>query len=156
MKLDADRLDALRSAHEADGARRSKRHSVRVEDYLEVLHELELVEGRAKPARIAESLAVARPSVTKMLQRLDEEGLVEYKRYHGALLTEEGRKAAANLRERHSLLVRFLIVLGVDEETAHIDTEGIEHHFHDKTLDALRKLVEKAETDSDWWEFRNR
>ena len=64
MKLDADRLDALRSAHEADGARRSKRHSVRVEDYLEVLHELELVEGRAKPARIAESLAVARPSVT--------------------------------------------------------------------------------------------
>ena len=47
--MDGERLDALRSAHEADGARRSKRHSVRVEDYLEVLHELELVEGRAKP-----------------------------------------------------------------------------------------------------------
>ena len=123
--MDAERLEALRSAHQADGVRRSKRHSVRVEDYLEVLHELELVEGRAKPARIAESLAVARPSVTKMLQRLDEEGLVEYKRYHGAVLTRKGRIAAANLRERHSLLVRFLIVLGVDEETAHIDTEGI-------------------------------
>ena len=66
--MDAERLEALRSAHQADGVRRSKRHSVRVEDYLEVLHELELVEGRAKPARIAESLAVARPSVTKMLQ----------------------------------------------------------------------------------------
>ena len=78
--MDAERLAALRSAHQADGVRRSKRHWVRVEDYLEVLHELELVEGRAKPARIAESLAVARPSVTKMLQRLDEEGLVEYKR----------------------------------------------------------------------------
>ena len=89
MNLDAERLEALRSAHQADGVRRSKRHSVRVEDYLEVLHELELVEGRAKPARIAESLAVARPSVTKMLQRLDEEGLVEYKRYHGAVLTRE-------------------------------------------------------------------
>ena len=70
--MDAKRLDALRSAHEADESRRSRRHSIRVEDYLEVLHELELVEGRAKPARIAESLAVARPSVTKMLQRLDE------------------------------------------------------------------------------------
>ena len=123
--MDVERLEALRSAHQADGVRRSNRHSVRVEDYLEVLHELELVEGRAKPARIAESLAVARPSVTKMLQRLDEEGLVEYKRYHGAVLTREGRLAAASLRERHSLLVRFLIVLGVDEETAHIDTEGI-------------------------------
>ena len=123
---------------EADGVRRSKRHSVRVEDYLEVLHELELVEGRAKPARIAESLAVARPSVTKMLQRLDEEGLVEYKRYHGAVLTRRRQISRGNLRERHSLLVRFLIVLGVDEETAHIDTEGIEHHFHEKTLDALR------------------
>ena len=153
--MDAKRLDALRSAHEADESRRSKRHSIRVEDYLEVLHELELVEGRAKPARIAESLAVARPSVTKMLQRLDEEGLVEYKRYHGAILTEEGRLAASNLRERHSLLVRFLIVLGVDEETAHIDTEGIEHHFHEETLDALRNLVEKAETDPDWWGSRN-
>ena len=155
MNLDAERLEALRSAHQADGVRRSKRHSVRVEDYLEVLHELELVEGRAKPARIAELLAVARPSVTKMLQRLDEEGLVEYKRYHGAVLTREGRIAAARLRERHSLLVRFLIVLGVDEETAHIDTEGIEHHFHEKTLVALRRLVEKAETDPDWWESRN-
>ena len=153
--MDAERLEALRSAHQADGVRRSKRHSVRVEDYLEVLHELELVEGRAKPARIAESLAVARPSATKMLQRLDEEGLVEYKRYHGAVLTREGRLAAESLRERHSLLVRFLIVLGVDEETAHIDTEGIEHHFHEKTLDALRRLVEKAETDPGWWESRN-
>jgi len=153
--LDAERLEALRSAHQADGVRRSKRHSVRVEDYLEVLHELELVEGRAKPARIAESLAVARPSVTKMLQRLDEEGLVEYKRYQGAVLTREGRLAAESLRERHSLLVRFLIVLGVDEDTAHIDTEGIEHHFHEKTLDALRRLVEKAETDPGWWESRN-
>ena len=156
MNLDAERLEALRSAHQADGVRRSKRHSVRVEDYLEVLHELELVEGRAKPARIAELLAVARPSVTKMLQRLDEEGLVEYKRYHGAVLTREGRVAAVSLRERHSLLVRFLIVLGVDEETAHIDTEGIEHHFHEKTLDALRRLVEKAEIDPGWWESRNR
>ncbi len=155
MNLDAERLEALRSAHQADGVRRSKRHSVRVEDYLEVLHELELVEGRAKPARIAESLAVARPSVTKMLQRLDEEGLVEYKRYQGAVLTREGRLAAESLRERHSLLVRFLIVLGVDEDTAHIDTEGIEHHFHEKTLDALRRLVEKAETDPGWWESRN-
>ena len=153
--MDAERLDALRSAHEADGVRRSKRHSVRVEYYLEILHELELVEGRAKPARIAESLSVARPSVTKMLQRLDEEGLVDYKRYHGAVLTDEGRTAAINLRDRHSLLVRFLRVLGVDEETAHIDTEGIEHHFHDKTLDALRTLVEKAESDPDWWNSRN-
>ena len=64
---DANRLDALRSAHLADGQRRSARHSVRVEDYLEVLHELELVEGRAKSARIAEHLSVARPTVTKML-----------------------------------------------------------------------------------------
>ena len=70
-------------------------------------------------------------------------------------LQERGRLAAESLRERHSLLVRFLIVLGVDEETAHIDTEGIEHHFHEKTLDALRRLVEKAETDPGWWESRN-
>ena len=150
-----DRLDALRSAHEADGVRRSTRHSVRVEDYLEVLHELELVEGRAKPARIAESLAVARPSVTKMLKRLDEEGLVDYERYRGAVLTDEGRAAAISLRERHSLLVKFLSILGVDEDTAHTDTEGIEHHLHETTLDALRALVEKAESDPDWWSARN-
>ena len=47
MNLDAERLEALRSAHQADGVRRSKSHSVRVEDYLEVLYELELVESES-------------------------------------------------------------------------------------------------------------
>jgi len=152
---DANRLDALRSAHLADGQRRSARHSVRVEDYLEVLHELELVEGRAKSARIAEHLSVARPTVTKMLKRMAEDGLVEYERYRGAQLTAAGRKAAVGLRERHGLIVRFLQVLGVDEETAHTDTEGIEHHLHETTLAGLRDLVEKAESDPDWWAQRS-
>ena len=90
-----------------------------------------------------------------MLQRLYEEGLVEYERYQVANLTKTGRNAAENLRDRHSLLVRFLRILGVDEETAHVDTEGIEHHFDESTLQALRILVEKAESDPIWWDSRN-
>ena len=149
-----NRLDALRSAHVEDVERRSVRHSIRVEDYLEVLHELELVEGKAKPARIAEMLAVSRPSVTKMLKRLDEDGLVEYVRYQGASLTNQGRNNAISLRERHGLIVRFLRILGVDEKTAHADTEGVEHHLAESTLSALREFVEKAESDPNWWDSR--
>ena len=89
VNLDAERLEALRSAHQADGVRRSKRHSVRVEDYLEVLHELNWSKVGQSLHELQNHWAVARPSVTKMLQRLDEEGLVEYKRYHGAVLTRE-------------------------------------------------------------------
>ncbi len=147
---DANRLDALRSAHLADGQRRSARHSVRVEDYLEVLHELELVEGRAKSARIAEHLSVARPTVTKMLKRMAVDGLVEYERYRGAQLTEAGRKAAVGLRERHGLIVRFLQVLGVDEETAHTDTEAVYYTpllAHETSLHLVcRLLLENKKT----------
>ncbi len=89
-------------------------------------------------------------------KKLDEEGLVEYERYHGTRLTDSGRQTAVALRERHGLIVRFLRILGVDEKTAHTDTEGIEHHLAESTLSALRELVEKAESDPDWWASRSK
>jgi Mn-dependent DtxR family transcriptional regulator len=76
-----------------------------------------------------------------MLQRLSESGHLDYEKYRGVRLTEEGTKAAKNICERHDLLAQFLKMIGVDENTANRDAEGIEHHLQSETLKRLEEFV---------------
>jgi Mn-dependent DtxR family transcriptional regulator len=105
-----------------------------MEDYLEVIYELIKKKGYATQTDISESLNVSLPSVTKMLQRLDESKYLKYEKYRGINLTEEGIEVAENIREKHALLSEFFKMIGVDEDVANIDAEGIEQHLHPKTL----------------------
>ena len=81
------------------------------------------------------------PSVTKMLQRLDENGHLEYEKYHGIRLTEAGARLAEEVRQKHGILLEFFEALGVERGAADRDAEGIEHHLDDKTARQLRKFV---------------
>jgi DtxR family manganese transport transcriptional regulator len=112
-----------------------------MEDYVELIGDLIAAQGHAKQVDIAQRLGVAQPTVAKMLKRLSEEGLVEQQHYKGVVLTAKGRTLAACTRERHHVVVAFLLSLGVSEETARKDAEGIEHHVSDETLEALRQLA---------------
>lgn len=85
---------------------------------------------------------MAQPTVAKMLKRLAEEGLVE-QRYGGVILTATGQALAAGTRERHRAVEEFLLALGVSEETARKDAEGIEHHVSAETLAAMRDFAWK-------------
>ena len=81
------------------------------------------------------------PGVTKMLQRLDESKYLKYEKYRGINLTEEGIEVAENIHEKHGLLSEFFKMIGVNEDIANIDAEGIEHHLHPQTLKKLRVFI---------------
>lgn len=112
-----------------------------MEDYLEVIFELIQRKGYATTVDISNYLNVSSPSVTKMVQKLDETGYVDYEKYRGIVLTKEGSEIARNICERHSVLVEFLKIIGVDDTIANMDAEGIEHHVHPETLKKIEDFV---------------
>jgi Mn-dependent DtxR family transcriptional regulator len=112
-----------------------------MEDYLEKIYELTKEKGYARVSDIASSLDVQPSSVTKMLQKLDENEYVTYEKYRGIVLTARGQKMGRLMKERHHMLEDFLRILGVSEETIQRDVEGIEHHVSPTTLSALQALV---------------
>lgn len=147
IKVNSDRstrLESIRNAHntkEKRGKDDDNNRTDRMEDYLEVIYELIQQKGYATTIDISSYLNVSSPSVTKMLQKLDEIRYLDYEKYRGIRLTQEGTIIAKNIRQRHSLLVEFLRMIGVNEGTANKDAEGIEHHLHPETLEKLEEFV---------------
>ena len=84
---------------------------------------------------------VSAPSVTKMLQRLDEDGFLEYEKYHGINLTQKGSQLAGSIRQKHGILLEFFEILGIGHDTANQDAEGVEHHLNPRTIKQLRKFI---------------
>ncbi len=112
-----------------------------MEDYLEVIYELIAQKGYATTIDISNYLNVSSPSVTKMLQRLNDSGHINYEKYRGISLTESGMAVAKNIHDRHDVLAEFLKIIGVDEDIANRDAEGIEHHLHSETLKKLEEFI---------------
>jgi DtxR family manganese transport transcriptional regulator len=84
---------------------------------------------------------VTSATVNNTITRLQREGLVHSEPYRSIFLTTDGRALAEHCRRRHRIVYRFLRTLGVSEEVARADTEGIEHHVSDETLEALDRLL---------------
>jgi Mn-dependent DtxR family transcriptional regulator len=112
-----------------------------MEDYLEKIYELMKEKGYARVSDIASSLEVQPSSVTKMIQKLDEQNFVTYEKYRGIILTPRGEQLGKTMKQRHRMLEAFLRILGVNEEAIHKDVEGIEHHVSPSTMNALKNLV---------------
>ena len=121
------------------------RTSSAVEDYLERILELINTKGYARVVDIAQALEISQASVTNMVQRLDAEGLLNYEKYRGLILTTAGETLARNITRRHQLLTDFLKLLGVDEHVIHRDVEGMEHHVSPPTLRAIETLIAQLE-----------
>src|ERR1043166_392491 len=112
------------------------------EDYLERIHELFEEKGYARVVDIASSLKVKQASVTSMVQKLAEAGYLEYEKYRGLVLTEQGREVARKIQNRHATLSRFFSLLGLDADTQRQDIEGIEHHLSPETVEVLSDLAQ--------------
>lgn len=112
------------------------------EDYVELIADLIDTAGEARAVDIARRLGVTNASVAKMIGRLQQSGLVTTQPYRAIFLTDEGRRIAEASRRRHQLVVAFLLAIGVSEETARADAEGIEHHVSTETLAAFGRLVD--------------
>lgn len=119
--------------------------STAMDDYLEQILHLIQAKGYARAVDISKNLGISQASVTNMLQRLDAEGLVKHEKYRGTILTEDGRRIAGAIIERHETLTRFLRLFGLDEETIYHDVEGMEHHVSRPTLDVIRAVADALE-----------
>jgi len=124
------------------------RTTAAVEDYLERISELIKTKGYARVVDIAAELKISQASVTTMVQRLDAEGLLNYEKYRGMVLTDAGEAVAARIAHRHELLTQFLRQLGLDEDVITRDVEGMEHHVSPETFAALERLTELLSTDA--------
>ena len=116
-------------------------------DYLKAIWGLSGA-GVASTTDIAVRLSVAPGSVTRMLGRLQEMGLIEHERYRGASLTERGRAEALRLVRRHRLIETFLTEhLGYPWEEVHEEAERLEHAVSDNFTERLAELLGYPERD---------
>ncbi len=112
-----------------------------VGDYLKAIWETTGT-GSTSTNEIAARLSVASASVTNMLVRLQERGLVEYERYRGASLTEAGHAEALRLVRRHRLIETFLTEhLGYSWEEVHEEAERLEHVVSDEFTERLAEFL---------------
>ena len=137
LQKNSKRLESIKAAHKT----KKVSSTTREEDYLEVIAELVALKGYATALDISRFMNVSPPSVTKMLQKLDEKKYLEYEKYHGINLTNMGKQVADSIRRRHSTLLEFFEILNVGKEIANQDTEGLEHHLNPKTIRQLRKYI---------------
>ena len=115
------------------------------EDYLEQILTLIEDKGYARVVDIAHNLGIAQASVTGMIQRMDAEGLVDYEKYRGVILTAAGEEIAREIVRQHESLAEFFALFGLDEKSIYDDIEGIEHHMSQPILAAIQALTGELE-----------
>ncbi len=109
-----------------------------VEDYLKVIYHLSSQGGFATTSDIAAMLEVAPPSVSGMVKRLSETGLIEHVPYRGVQLTHQGRRAALKMIRRHRILELYLTQqLGYDWGGVHDEAEQLEHAVSDDLIERM-------------------
>jgi DtxR family Mn-dependent transcriptional regulator len=109
-----------------------------VEDYLKAIYRLS-PEGRpASTSDIAHLLDLSAPSVSGMVKRLSELGLLEHIPYKGVQLTDAGRRAALRMVRRHRLIEAYLVeFLGYGWDTVHAEAERLEHAVSDTLVERM-------------------
>jgi DtxR family manganese transport transcriptional regulator len=113
------------------------------EDYVELIADLLREEGEARAVDLSRRMGVSQATVTATIGRLQRDGLVETKPYRGLFLTGAGTEMASAAKARHDLVVRFLIAVGLDADTAEQDAEGLEHHASEEALAAFARFLAK-------------
>jgi DtxR family Mn-dependent transcriptional regulator len=109
-----------------------------VEDYLKAVYRLSAGNQPASTSGIAHLLELSAASVTGMVKRLSEQGLLEHVPYKGVQLTTEGRRAALRMVRRHRLIEAYLVAfLGYSWDTVHEEAERLEHAVSDTMAERM-------------------
>lgn len=123
--------------------------TINMEDYLVKIYSLNEKKGYAKAADVASLLGVLPSSVSKMMKKLDEEGLVSYERYHGFKLTPKGSNVAKDIADKHRMLEELYRTLEIPGRNIEQEIEGIEHHIGKETAFCISSLVQFLEANPD-------
>ena len=111
------------------------------EMYLETIYILSKKNSAVRSLDVAEYMSFSKPSVSRAVGILRDDGFLKVDKNGLLTLTEAGLNIAEKIYERHTMLTEFLVRLGVDEETASEDACKIEHDISDKSFDAIKNHV---------------
>ena len=112
------------------------------EDYLRAIYELSKFNKAIRTSDIAEKLGITRASVSRMMSELKSSGLIKKEKYGSVILTESGYKLAVQIKNKHDLIITFLVdVLGVDLEIANQDACKMEHDVSSETAERLNNQI---------------
>jgi len=113
------------------------------ENYLETILILKKRNGYVRSIDIANELSFSKPSVSTAMKNFREQGYISVESNGCIMLTETGLAIAERVYERHLLLAKYLMALGVDEETAKEDACRIEHVISQQTFDKIKEHGQK-------------
>ncbi len=111
------------------------------EMYLETIYVLSQSRANVRAVDIGEELGYSRPSVSRAMHLLKDEGLVKTDDYGFVVLTEAGKVLAKRIYERHTVLTEALKYIGVDDKIASEDACRVEHYISDETFDAIKVFM---------------
>lgn len=114
-----------------------------VEDYLEAILMLKEKKGMVRSIDVVHQLNYSKPSISRAMSRLRENGYITMDKEGWLELTPAGMEIAEQIYERHQLLTKWLIVLGVSPEVARADACRLEHDISKESFDCLRTHIEK-------------
>ncbi len=128
-------------------AEKKIRLSESLEDYLEIILDLEKTKKVARAKDIAGKMGVKRGTVSGALKSLEEKGLINYKPYSFITLTKKGAKIANEIARRHAVLKDFLFrVLQIDAEKSDAVACRMEHAMDKSSIDMLVRFIEFIDT----------
>ena len=112
------------------------------EMYLETILVLSIENDKVRAIDICDKMGFSKPSVSRALGLLKDDGYVVVDEKNLLTLTEEGRKVAEKIYERHTTLMEFFVALGVSEAVAEEDACRIEHVISDETFNKMKEHME--------------
>lgn len=136
---------SLKSAREIqavrlDKTRRENSQEI-AEDYVEAIADLITAKGQARVGDLALLLGVTHVTVSRTITRLKIQGYTSKEPFHAIGLTAKGSQLATFCKQRHETVIEFLRAVGVPNQIAENDAEGIEHHVSPETLATFRKFL---------------
>ncbi|MBU5433480.1 metal-dependent transcriptional regulator [Intestinimonas sp. MSJ-38] len=114
------------------------------ENYLETILMLKESKGSVRSIDIVRQMNFSKPSVSRAMSLLRENGYITMDKEGWIQLTESGMEVASRIYERHRLLTKWLMALGVSPEVAAEDACRMEHDISNETFEKLKAHIEKA------------
>jgi len=119
------------------------------EMYLETIHVLLKKNGAVRSIDISEHMGYSKPSVSRAVGLLKTGGYILVDKDGYITLTESGIAVAEKIYERHTVLSRLLIALGVSEQTATEDACRLEHAISDESFNAIKRSLNRIDPKGD-------
>lgn len=113
------------------------------ENYLETIYVIKKKNGFVRSIDVATELGFTKASVSVAMKNFREEGYITADEDGGLNLTEKGTEIAERVYERHQVIAKALMAIGVDEKTAYEDSCKIEHDISDMSFNKIKEHIEK-------------